>query len=230
MRRTTLNGFFAFLTVPPAARSRRTCMEPEDVRRRLVLHRATRAGGRRRLPQSAPGSVAPASIGSAPIPHPALQGMFDALYPAGEQWYWKADFVNELPDAADRSPCPMYGEQLPTWQIDHAPLSDRWGGRPGCRTMPRPGISATRIGRRRWSESALIRPITTRMIAWARDYWAALHPLLSRRRLRQHDDGRMRATTGYAPPTATNYDRLAAVKAKYDPDNLFRVNQNIRPA
>ncbi|MEZ4620251.1 MAG: hypothetical protein R2867_32745 [Caldilineaceae bacterium] len=48
-----------------------------------------------------------------PLPHPALQGMFDALYPPGLQWYWKADFVRELPDAAIDLHV-EYGSQVPT--------------------------------------------------------------------------------------------------------------------
>jgi hypothetical protein len=42
----------------------------------------------------------PFSIGPGPIPYPALQALFDALYPKGLQWYWKGDFVKTLPDAA----------------------------------------------------------------------------------------------------------------------------------
>ena len=38
--------------------------------------------------------------GVAPMPHPALQSAFDGLYPPGDQWYWRADFVNEIPDEA----------------------------------------------------------------------------------------------------------------------------------
>ena len=41
--------------------------------------------------------------------------MFDALYPAGDQWYWKADFVQEIPDEAVDIHV-QYGEQLPTWK------------------------------------------------------------------------------------------------------------------
>src|SRR6266513_119383 len=48
-----------------------------------------------------------------PLPHPALQSMFDALYPPGLQWYWRADFVNELSDDAIAQHI-RFGEALPT--------------------------------------------------------------------------------------------------------------------
>ena len=72
-------------------------------------------------------------------------------------------------------------------------------------------------------------PATTgRIIAWTRDYWEALHPYSAGgayvNMMMDEGQDRVRATYG------DNYDRLARIKAKYDPDNLFRVNQNIEPA
>jgi len=62
---------------------------------------------------------------------------------------------------------------------------------------------------------------------WARDYWEALHPYSAGGAyinfMMEEGEDRIHATYG------ANYDRLAAVKAKYDPENFFRVNQNIRP-
>ena len=62
--------------------------------------------------------------GPAPMPHPAIQGAFDGLYPAGHQWYWRADFVKEIPDEA----LPIhakFGAELPDDPVDDAPLPDR---------------------------------------------------------------------------------------------------------
>ena len=47
------------------------------------------------------------------MPHPAIQGAFDALYPKGEQWYWRADFVRELSDEAIAEHV-KWGKRLPT--------------------------------------------------------------------------------------------------------------------
>jgi FAD/FMN-containing dehydrogenase len=63
---------------------------------------------------------------------------------------------------------------------------------------------------------------------WGRAYWNAVHPYsldggYTNFMMDDEADGRLRATFG------DNFDRLTAVKAKYDPDNLFRVNQNIQP-
>ena len=68
-----------------------------------------------------------------------------------------------------------------------------------------------------------------RITAWARNYWDALHPYGAggayvNFMMEDEGDDRIRATY------RDNYERLAQVKAKYDPENFFRVNQNIRPA
>ncbi len=47
------------------------------------------------------------------MPHPALQGAFDGLYPKGEQWYWRADFVKEIPDEAVREHA-RFGAEMPS--------------------------------------------------------------------------------------------------------------------
>ena len=65
-----------------------------------------------------------------PMPYPALQSMFDPLYPSGLQWYWKADFVNELSDEAiERYVRPRF--PAADMAVDHAPLPDKRRGAPG---------------------------------------------------------------------------------------------------
>jgi FAD/FMN-containing dehydrogenase len=65
------------------------------------------------------------------------------------------------------------------------------------------------------------------IIAWAKDYWAALHPYSAGGAYLNFimDEGEDRVRASYRE----NYDRLVSIKNKYDPANLFRVNQNIKP-
>ena len=69
---------------------------------------------------------------------------------------------------------------------------------------------------------------TEAISAWAKEYWKALHPHSAGGAyvnfMMEEGEDRVKATYG------SNYERLAAIKQKYDPTNLFRVNQNIKPA
>ena len=161
-----------------------------------------------------------------PLPFPALQSMFDEMYyPPGLQWYWKADFVKELNDEAIELH-KRYGSNLPTelctmhlYPIDGAVHDvDR---------------NATAFSFRDVTWSRVIvgvdpDPANAQQITrWAKDYWQALHPLSEGggyvNFMMEEGESRIRATY------RENYDRLVAVKNRYDPDNLFHVNQNIKP-
>src|SRR5216117_985714 len=95
-----LTGFFAFLTVPPAPPF------PEHLYMKKMCGVVWAYAGpltkaeETFKPIRAFKKAALDFVG--PLPHPALQSMFDALYPPGLQWYWRADFVNELSDEAIR--------------------------------------------------------------------------------------------------------------------------------
>jgi hypothetical protein len=168
----------------------------------------------------------PALYGVQPMPYPALQSAFDPLWPPGLQWYWRADFVKELSDEA----IARYSEQgskLPT------PLSV-------MALHPIDG-AASRVGKRdtawayrdgRWA--AVIagvgsKPDSAKLIRdWAVGTWEALHPFSMGGAYVNFmmDEGQDRVRASYRE----NYDRLASIKRKYDPSNLFHVNQNIRPS
>jgi FAD/FMN-containing dehydrogenase len=161
-----------------------------------------------------------------PIPYPALQAMFDPFYPKGMQWYWKGDFVRELPDEAIAA------------HVEHAAKGNEFS----CMHLyPIDGA----VRRRQKDETAWnTRDATWSMViagvdpdpagagfikSWASDYWKAVHPhnlagAYPNFMMTDEGEGRIRATFG------DNYPRLAAVKQKYDPGNLFRVNHNIPPA
>ncbi|MBZ0279220.1 MAG: FAD-binding oxidoreductase [Anaerolineae bacterium] len=160
-----------------------------------------------------------------PIPWPALQSLFDALYPPGLQWYWRADFVKEINDQAIDLHV-KYAEQLPT-------------GHSTMHLYPING-KAHRVGKQdtAWSyrDANFAQVIVgvdpdpannQRMTKWAQDYWDALHPHSAGGAYvnMMMEEGEERVKAAYRD----NYQRLATVKAKYDPNNLFRINQNIKP-
>jgi FAD/FMN-containing dehydrogenase len=161
-----------------------------------------------------------------PMPFPALQSMFDPLYPKGLQWYWKGDFVRELPaqaidlhlEHARRAPSDLSVTHL--YPIDGAvhevgPGETAWNCRDATWSMVITAVDP---------DPAKAGALKT----WAREYWEALHPYnlggAYINFMMEEGDERIRATYG------DNYDRLASIKKKYDPTNFFRVNQNIKPA
>ena len=160
-----------------------------------------------------------------PIAYTALQGMFDALYPTGLQWYWRGDFVKTLPDAAidahlDNAAKASVFSAMHLYPIDAAVHrkgkgDTAWNTRDATWSMVIAGIDPDPA-----SAPALKK--------WATDYWTAVHPFdlagaYPNFMMDDEGDARVRASYG------DNYPRLAALKAKFDPANLFRVNQNIRP-
>ncbi len=162
-----------------------------------------------------------------PMPYPALQSMFDQLYyPPGLQWYWKADFVKELSEAAIALHL-QYGSALPT-ELSTMHLYPINGAVHGV------GRHDTAFSYRDVTWSCVIVGVdpdaanTERMTRWARSYWEALHPHSAGggyvNFMMEEGQDRVRATY------RDNYERLVEVKTKYDPHNLFHVNQNIRPA
>jgi FAD/FMN-containing dehydrogenase len=160
------------------------------------------------------------------MPYPTLQSAFDALYPPGLQWYWQGDFVRELGDEAiDRHL--EYANQLPTthsfmhlYPIDGA--------------VQRVGQAATAFSYRHANWSMVIGGVDPdpsnagRIKRWAKDYWTAVHPYSAGGAyvnfMMEEGQDRIKATY------RDNYDQLAKIKAKYDPQNLFHVNQNIKPS
>jgi FAD/FMN-containing dehydrogenase len=161
--------------------------------------------------------------GVGPMPYPVLQGMFDAL-PAGFQWYWKGDFVEELTDeaiAAHRQFAEVPAmSAMHLYPIDGAvnrvdPDETAWRERDATWSMVITGVSPDPDDRELITE-------------WTRDYWAAVHPHTAGAThvnfMMDEGADRIQGTFG------ANYERLQAVKAEYDPENVFHVNQNVKPA
>ena len=167
----------------------------------------------------------PALHGVQPMPYPVLQTAFDGLYPPGLQWYWRADFVRELGDEAIARHA-EFAERLPTMHSTmHLYPID------GAAHRVPPGDTAFSFRDARWAEVIVgvdPSPDRARDISdWAKTYWDALHPYSAGGAYVNFlmDEGQERVQATYRD----NYARLVEVKDRYDPDNLFRVNQNIRP-
>jgi hypothetical protein len=161
-----------------------------------------------------------------PMPFPVLQSLFDGLLPKGLQWYWKGAYVKELPDAAIdlhleyAMKAPSELSLVHLYPIDgavHRVGKDEtaWSCRDATWSMVIAGIDPDP------AKAAELK-------RWGRSYWEAVNPYTTgggyvNFMMGDEGDARLKATYG------GNFDRLTAVKRKYDPNNLFRVNQNIKP-
>ena len=160
------------------------------------------------------------------MPFSVLQSAFDGLYPAGLQWYWRADFFNEISDAAIDVHA-KYGEQLPTGHstMHMYPID-------GAASRVPEGATAFAYRDGGWAGVIVgvdPDPANAGLISqWAKDYWQELHPTSAGGAYINFmmDEGQDRVKASYRG----NYDRLTQVKDRYDPDNTFHINQNIQPA
>lgn len=160
------------------------------------------------------------------MPFPAIQSMFDPFFPKGLQWYWKGDFVKDLPDEAidahiaEAAKAPSEISLMHLYPIDGAAMrvakdETPWGGRDATFSMAIAAVDP------RPSQAEALK-------SWGRNYWSAVHkfnPGGGYVNFMDADEGEARVKASYGE----HYERLAGIKRKYDPANLFRVNQNIRP-
>jgi FAD/FMN-containing dehydrogenase len=220
-----LNGFFCFHTVPPGPPF------PEEIHLRQVCgvvwcYVGSEEDARAAMAPLMDALPEPLMHGVQAMPHPALQGAFDALYPAGQQWYWRADFVKEIPDEAVDIHA-RFGASMPTMQSTmHMYPVD------GAAHDVGPQDTAWSYREARWNTVfAGVDPDPANVAAirdWSVGYQEALHPYSAGGAYvnMMMDEGQERVRASYRD----NYDRLAQVKATYDPENVFRINQNIQPA
>jgi FAD/FMN-containing dehydrogenase len=159
-----------------------------------------------------------------PLPYPAIQSIFDDILSPGLQWYWKGDFISEIPDEAI-SEHVRFGEVPTTLSTMHLYPVDgaahdiktdesAWFHRDANWSMVIAGIDPDPANNEKITQ-------------WAKDYWQALHPYSTGGAyvnfMMEEGEDRIKATYG------DNYEKLRKIKAKYDPDNFFHVNQNIKP-
>jgi FAD/FMN-containing dehydrogenase len=216
-----LGGFFAFLTVPPAPPF------PEELHMRKLCGVAWTQAGEEESDalREARSFGKPVLDGVAPLPVPVWNSAFDALYPPGDQWYWRGEFIREIPDEAIAVHA-EYGAAMPTWKstmhlypIDGAASrvandATAWSYRDAVWGGVFAGVDPDP------ANAGALRE-------WCVSYSDAIKPhAMGGGYVNFHMDEPDRVRGMYG----ANYDRLARIKAQYDPDNVFRVNQNIAPA
>ncbi len=218
-----LNGFFALMTVPPGPPF------PEHLHLKKVCGVVWCYIG---PPEEAEAVFKPIRDFGPPLlhgvhdmPYPALQSAFDGLYPPGHQWYWRADFVNELSDEAIAEHV-KHAKTMPTMQCTmHLYPINGAAHRVGKDETAWSYRDAT------WGEVIVgVDPDpnnAAQVKDWCTNYWEAVHPYSAGGAYvnMMMDEGQERVRAAYRE----NYARLSEVKAKVDPGNLFRVNQNIKP-
>jgi FAD/FMN-containing dehydrogenase len=218
-----INGFFAFITIPPiphfpeAYHNKRMCA--------IVWCYTGNMQDADNVFQTIRNIEHPAIDFAGPIPFPALQSLFDPLMPPGLQWYWKADYVNELNDEAialhiqHATAPPAWLSAMHLYPVNGAAARVKkhetaWHHRDVTWAMVIAGVDADANGK-------------DAITNWTKEYWEALHPYSAGAGyinfMMEEGEESIKATYN------DNYKRLAEIKAKYDPNNLFRINQNIKP-
>jgi FAD/FMN-containing dehydrogenase len=219
-----ISGFFAFLTVPPVP-----LFPPELHMRKVcaIIWCSTASPERAEAQTKAMRSVGTALLDHVgPMPFPVLQSLFDPLLPSGMQWYWRADFAKTFSaeaiaahlEHAKRAPAGV--SQVHMYPINGA--------------AHRAGPGDTAFSYRDANFAVVIvgvdpDPANTDLITnWCKEYFDATHPFSAGGAYINFmmEEGQERVQASFRD----NYARLAQVKRRYDPTNLFRVNQNIRPA
>ena len=162
-----------------------------------------------------------------PIPYIALQSIPENFNPPGMRNYWKSDYLTQLSDDA----IDLLVEEYPSVPAPYTHvIIEQMGGAVSRIREDDTAVShrdarynAAIIGM--WAEPAE----DERTIGWVRRLWESLRPFTSGGvyvNYQMADEGEDRLRGAYGPE---KYERLVALKDKYDPTNLFRLNQNIRP-
>jgi FAD/FMN-containing dehydrogenase len=169
----------------------------------------------------------PVDVLSGPLEYTVVNSLIDPAYPRGALNYWKSSFLDTLSDDAIST------------------MVDRFGGCPSPMSSfvienlhgaaARVPVEATAFPFREPGYNFLITSqwsapdASDENVAWTRDVFAAMEPVLRRSAyvnyLADDETGDERIRAAYGP----NYDRLVEVKRRWDPDNVFRLNQNIKP-
>jgi FAD/FMN-containing dehydrogenase len=165
-----------------------------------------------------------------PMTYGEVQRMLDASYPAGLLHYWKSNFLVGLSGEAIEAMCGHFAA-IPSPKCHMA--IEHLGG-----AIRQVDGEVTAFAHRDFPYNLLILGVTTdaaeyeASMRWARGLWEAMRPFCASGVYvnylgQEGDEGVARVQAAYGPG---RYQRLVTLKQKYDPDNFFRLNQNIRPS
>ncbi len=174
------------------------------------------------------GFGSPLDVQVGPMPYTAVNSMLDAAFPKGVLNYWKSSFLAELSDAA-------IDTLIAQFALCPSPMTfiflEHFHGE-----VVRVPVDATAVRHREPGYNLLIASVwtdpgtTEENVTWTRETFSAVQPFLARRRyvnyLDEDDVGEDPVRAAYGP----NYERLAELKSRYDPENLFHLNFNVKPA
>jgi FAD/FMN-containing dehydrogenase len=167
----------------------------------------------------------PLAVQVGPMPYPVMNTILDAGYPKGALNYWRSSFTHGLSDELIDIAVERFAA-VPS--LMSAILFEHFHG-----AVTRTDESATAVPHRAEGWNLFIPSVwrdgadTDENVAWTRDTFAALQPHFATRRWLNYlgdDEGDDAVRAAYGP----NYERLLQVKRRYDPDNVFHLNHNIR--
>lgn len=161
------------------------------------------------------------------ISYVQLQKLFDPFFPPGRYSYTKSNFFRELSDEAIEAMASFSGSAPSPYTF--APFFEHWHG-----AATRVPVSDAAFPHRQYSFNLLLwsnwesATESERNIRWTRECWEIMKPFLVESSYGNYlsDEGDPVSRAAYG----ANYDRLAALKRRYDPTNFFRMNHNIKPA
>lgn len=161
------------------------------------------------------------------ISYVQMQSLFDPFFPPGRLTYVKSSFIRDFSDEAIATIAEFAGKSPSPYAF--APFFEHWHG-----AATRVGPSETAFPHREYAYNFMAWSTwespaeSEKNIRWTRECWEAMRPFLANGSYQNYvsDEGEAVVRAAYGQ----NYDRLLALKSKYDPTNLFRMNHNIKPA
>jgi hypothetical protein len=161
-----------------------------------------------------------------PMTYLQIQSMFEPFFPPGRLVYTKSNFIRTLSDDAIETLAQYVGKSPSPYTF--APFVEHWHGaatsvEPGDTAFPHRQYSWNFFAWSMWTDPAE----SDKNIRWTRECWDGVKPFLVAGAYGNYvtDDGEAIAREAYG----CNYDRLVALKNRYDPTNFFRMNHNIKP-